>query len=119
MAPLKRAWIRFLRETGKATTNETQAVLLSEVASQAPEIRNALELSGEAGFSLGELEAYDRYWDAISSERTLISGKYAEGRAEGRAEGKAEGKAEAERALIAKLIAEGMDEAAARRLVLG
>ncbi len=109
MAPLKRAWIRFLRETGDASTSEAQAVLKSEVASQAPEIQNALELSGEAGFSRGELEAYDRYWDAVSSERTLISGKFSEG--------KAEGKAETELALVAKLVAGGMSEAEAKRLV--
>ena len=67
MAPLKRAWIRFLRETGSASTSESQALLRTEVASQAPEIQSALELSGEAGFTPGELEAYDRYWDAVSS----------------------------------------------------
>jgi predicted transposase/invertase (TIGR01784 family) len=123
MARLKRAWLRFLRETGKASTAEAQAILQSEVASEAPEIQSALELSGEAGFSPGELEAYDRYWDAVSCERTLISGKFAEGmeagEAKGKIEGKAEGKTETELALLAKLIAQGMSEVEARRLIYG
>ena len=51
IAPLKRAWLRFLRETGDTDTVEEAGVLNAEVASQAPEIREALELSTEAGFS--------------------------------------------------------------------
>ena len=121
MAPLKRAWIRFMRETGSTSTEEAQAAFLREVASQAPEIQSALELSGESGFTRGELEAYDRYWDVISSERTLISGKFAEGKAEGKAEGEAIGEArgemKAKEALLAKLMASGMSEDEARRLV--
>lgn len=38
--------------------------------------------------------AYDKSWDAVSSERTLLSGRYKEGRAEGEAKGRAEGLAE-------------------------
>ncbi|MBX9742431.1 MAG: DUF4351 domain-containing protein, partial [Chthoniobacterales bacterium] len=32
---------------------------------------------------------YDKSWDAVSSERTLLSGRYKEGLAEGRQEGEA------------------------------
>jgi len=39
------------------------------------------------------LERYDSFWDAVSRERTLMSGKFAEGLAEGRSEGLAEGEA--------------------------
>ena len=91
---LRDAWLRFLRETGDADTPEEIRHLDQEIASQSPEIRQAVEIAGESGFTLAELEAYDRYWDGISSERTLIAGKFAEGRAEGRAEGIAEGIAE-------------------------
>jgi len=100
--PLKEAWLRFLRETGDADTEEEIAILQAEVGSCAPEIRQALELSGESAFSRMELEAYDRYWDVIRSERTLIAGKYAEGIEDGRSAGRAEGRAEGEAVGIAK-----------------
>jgi predicted transposase/invertase (TIGR01784 family) len=112
-APLKQAWLRFLQETGEADTLEEIATLQREIAPQAPELREALDLAEESHFSRGELEAYDRYWDVIRSERTLISGKYQEGREEGRVEGRA-----AERqAILSKLIASGMSEADARRII--
>ena len=40
--------------------------------------------------------AYDQSWDKVSSERTLLSGRYKEGEAKGRAEGEAKGRAEGE-----------------------
>jgi hypothetical protein len=95
---MKEAWLRFLNETGDAETPEEVAVLRDEVASKAPEIQDALTLSNEAAFSRSDLEAYDRYWDLIRSERTLMSGKYEEGRQDERA------------ALFAKLVASGMSE---------
>lgn len=119
IAPLKRAWLRFLRETGDTNTVEEAGVLNAEVASQAPEIREALELSAEAGFSRGELEAYDRYWDVVRTERTLLSGKYKEGLEQGMEQGIQQGR-EAERAAILdRLMAGGMDEQEARNLLGG
>jgi predicted transposase/invertase (TIGR01784 family) len=47
-----------------------------------------------ASFSRDELYVYDRNIDAISTQRTLISGALAEGMAKGMAEGMAEGRAE-------------------------
>jgi flagellar biosynthesis/type III secretory pathway protein FliH len=99
-----------------------------------------MELARESAYSKEQLEAYDRYWDAVSTERTLITGKVQEARAaalaEGKAEGLAEGLAEGEQigitktevrmraemkenkeVLIRKLIANGMSETAARGLV--
>jgi predicted transposase/invertase (TIGR01784 family) len=102
-ATLKEAWLRFLKETG----DEDSAPSAS--TSQVPEIQEALDLSGEAAFTRGELEAYDRYWDVIRSERTLISGRYAEGKAAGRAEERT--------ALLAKLMASGMSASQAQTLL--
>jgi flagellar biosynthesis/type III secretory pathway protein FliH len=92
-------------------------------------------LAAESGFTPGQLEAYDRYWDAVRTERTLIDGKTAEAREEGRAEGEAagleRGRAEGEAAglergreleriaLLKKLMAKGMSEAEARALLDG
>ena len=84
-------------------------------------------MAREAAFSPGELAAYERYWDAVRVERTLLSGKKAEGREEGeavgfergRAEGRAEGRALERQALISRLIAKGMTEAEAREWLGG
>jgi hypothetical protein len=80
--------------------------LIQQISQQAPEIGQAYALAAATNYSPAELEAYDRYWDVISSERTLLEGKYDEGLAEGEAKGRAEEKA----ALRAKLTAKGMSE---------
>jgi predicted transposase/invertase (TIGR01784 family) len=84
---LRDAWLHFLKETGD--TN-----IKSDFAAAAPEIAEAMALATEASFTPAELEAYDKYWDVVSSERTLLGGAEAEGRARGQAEGRAEGRAE-------------------------
>ena len=52
----------------------------------------------ESAYNEEELYTIDKYWDAVSRERTVMAEKYglglAKGRAEGRAEGLAEGRAE-------------------------
>lgn len=53
-------------------------------------LRQALQISEECGFTPAQLERYDAFWEAVSRERTLLSGRFAEGKAEGHAEGKAE-----------------------------
>ena len=50
-----------------------------------------LEISG---FSDAELWAYDKFWDSVSVERTLIDDSYQKGKEEGRAEGMEKGRAE-------------------------
>jgi flagellar biosynthesis/type III secretory pathway protein FliH len=116
---MKEGWLRFLNETGDAETPAQQAVLRDDVASRAPEIQEALNLSFEAAFSRSDLEAYDRYWDLIRSERTLMSGTYKEGREAGREEGRQEGREEERAAILAKLVASGMSEAQAALIVNG
>ena len=135
------AWLRFLKETGDVDTPEEATTLEREIAAASPELQEAVTLAAEAGFTPGQLAAYDKYWDAIRSERTLIEGKTEEARAEGKAEGLAEGEAvglekgraegrtegraeglaegrDLERsALIKKLMGRGMSEAEARALV--
>ncbi len=87
---LRMLWIRFLSEIGEATKQVDQALLAI------PEIKEACFLCEEAGFSEGELEAYCKYLDEVRTARTLIKGKWEEGRAEGRVEGRAEGMVEGE-----------------------
>jgi hypothetical protein len=51
------------------------------------EIADALELTKESGYTKVELEAYEKYWDTIRTERTLIADAEAKGKAEGEAVG--------------------------------
>lgn len=55
-------------------TKEVPAELLEN-----PEINKALEEVKISAFSDAELRAYDKFWDVISSERTLLSGSYDDG----------------------------------------
>jgi predicted transposase YdaD len=66
-------------------------------------------------FSPEQLERYDAFWDAVSRERTLMSGNFAEGAAKGRAEGEAMGRAVGR----AEGQAEGLLKAAAGMKALG
>jgi predicted transposase/invertase (TIGR01784 family) len=68
-----------------------------------PETREALECVAESAFSREELETYDRYWDSIRCEVTLLDGSYQEGKLEGRMEGKLEGKVEGKLEVAAAL----------------
>ena len=70
-----------------------------------------LEISG---FTDAELWAYDKFWDSVSVERTLIDDSYQKGKEEGmkkgRAEGKEEGMSQRSLEIARKMLAKGMDE---------
>ena len=48
-----------------------------------PEINKALEEVKISAFTDAELRAYDKFWDIVSSEKTLLEGTYDEGVQEG------------------------------------
>ena len=81
-------WLRFLTEIN-SNTKEIPADLLND-----PEIGKAVEELEISGFTDAELRAYDKFWDSVSVERTLLDDRYQKGKEEGRAEGKEEGRAE-------------------------
>ncbi len=81
---LKVLWLRFLTEITHGTHTIDDALL------QNPEIREALEYLQESAFTESELESYDRYWDSISSEKTLMEAALKEGEIKGKIEGKIE-----------------------------
>ncbi len=87
-------WLRYLSEIDNGTEMINEQLLkdLMEV----PEIAQALELTKESSYTRAELETYDKYWDTIRTERTLIVDAEAKGKAEGILEGKAEGILEGE-----------------------
>lgn len=78
-------WLRFLTEINDGTRN-APAELLED-----PLTNKALEMVQESAMSEEELYTYDKFWDIISYENTLMSGRFREGKEEGLAEGRAEG----------------------------
>jgi len=81
-------WLRFLTEIKDSTTT------INEELMQNPELREAIEYLQESAFTQTELYAYDKYWDMIRVERTIIEDSLSKGKMEGKMEGKLEGKME-------------------------
>jgi len=67
-------WLRFMSELDQTTTTVASELLAI------PEINEAISMTEQAAYSLAELDAYDRFWDAVSTEKTLKAGAYAEGK---------------------------------------
>ncbi len=70
--------------------NALQSLSKEELIQQQQYLPTTEELE-ISGFSDAELRAYDKFWDSVSVERTLIDDSYQKGKEEGRAEGKEEG----------------------------
>ena len=86
-------WLRFLTEISEQTRNAPQELLDN------PEVSKALTEVEESAFTDAELEGYDKFWDTIRVECTLVNSalrRYKEGWAKGEAEGRAKGEAEGE-----------------------
>ena len=86
-------WLRFLTEIN-SNTKEVPADLLND-----PEIGKAVEELEISGFTDAELWAYDKFWDSVSVERTLIDDSYQKGMNLRSLE------------IARKMLAKGMDEA--------
>ncbi len=115
---LRWAWLRFLREAGDAGRpgHASTEELVNEIAVSG-EVREAIEIARESAFTPGELEAYDRFWDFVRRERTLISGSHQEGLEKGREEGRKEGRIEGLNDAVRRLVASGIAEAEACRML--
>jgi predicted transposase/invertase (TIGR01784 family) len=74
-------WMRYMSdiENGQEMIDDQ---LLKEL-NTVPEIAQALELTKESAYTKTELEAYDKYWDTIRTEKTLIVDAESKGRQEG------------------------------------
>ena len=92
-------WLRFLTEIN-ANTQEVPSDLLHD-----PEIGKAVEELKTSGFTDAELRAYDKFWDAVSVERTLQYDSYQQGMAKGEEVGKSQRSIEIAKNMLAK----GMD----------
>ena len=80
-------WLRFLKEV-----NEGMKELPSDLASN-EQIRQAVELCEEGGFTSEELAIYEAYWDWVRTEKTIKEGAIIQGRTEGEAIGLKKGEA--------------------------
>ena len=87
--------------------NALQTLSDDELLHQAQYLPSVEELE-ISGFTDAELRAYDKFWDSVSVERTLLDDRYQKGRAEGREEGRAEGKNEANTETAQRLLAMGL-----------
>ena len=81
--------------------NENELIQLQQYLPTTEE----LEISG---FTDSELRAYDKFWDSVSVERTLLDDRYQKGMEEGMEKGRAEGKHEANTETAQRLLAMGI-----------
>ena len=106
----------------KNLLNTLQSLTENELIQQQQYLPTTEELE-ISGFSDAELRAYDKFWDSVSVERTLIDDSYQKGKEEGMEKGIAEGmemgmKQGMEKGMnlrsleiARKMLAKGMDEA--------
>lgn len=79
-------WLRFLTEINEKSEH------ISEELLESTEIKQAINYVHEASLSKEEKLLYDKNWDRISSEKTILNEVRAEGRAEGEQIGLEKGK---------------------------
>ena len=99
----------------KNLLNTLQSLNENELIQQQQYLPTTEELE-ISGFSDAELWAYDKFWDSVSVERTLIDDSYQKGKekgkeegiAEGMKKGRAEGKHEANTETAQRLLAMGL-----------
>ncbi|MBQ0029439.1 MAG: Rpn family recombination-promoting nuclease/putative transposase [Paludibacteraceae bacterium] len=78
---MKRLWLRFLTEINEKTQEVPQELL------ESPEICKAMAIVERGAYTESQINAYEKYWDTISAEITLLNGHYRKGKAEGLKEG--------------------------------
>jgi hypothetical protein len=110
------AWIRYLKETGMPDSN------VEELAGGGPELEQALHLAETAAYTDNQLMGYYKYWDAVRTEKMMLSDSWNGGKAEGKVvEGIEIGEARGRQAALAQalenLIANGMSPAEAKRIL--
>ena len=74
----------------KNLLNNLQSLNEDELIQQQQYLPTTEELE-ISGFTDAELRAYDKFWDSVSVERTLIDDSYQKGKEKGKEEGIAEG----------------------------
>ena len=86
----------------KNLLNTLQSLNEDELIQQQQYLPTTEELE-VSGFTDAELRAYDKFWDSVSVERTLLDDRYQKGMEEGMSQRSLE--------IARKMLAKGMDEA--------
>ena len=94
-------WLRFISELNEKTNQAPQEWL------ETPDIKEALDLAEEAVYTPEELASYDKYWDVISIEKTLLGNAERRGEERGEICGEIKGEKKAKIAIVKKLLAKG------------
>ena len=76
-------WLKFLTEINEKTVDVDPELF------ESPEISKALDIC--TYLTQDEILGYDRYWDAVSTAKTLATGKFKDGVEYGLAKGREEG----------------------------
>ena len=82
-------WLRYLTEIDERTLQAPAELLENE------DTRKALQIVEKSAFTEGQLYAYERFWDAVVTERVQMESHYKKGLLKGIAEGEARGEAKA------------------------
>ncbi len=98
----------------KNLLNSLQSLNEDELIQQQQYLPTTEELE-ISGFTDAELRAYDKFWDSVSVERTLIDDSYQKGKEKGKEEGIAEGMEMGMKQGMEKGRAEGMEEGMSQR----
>ena len=102
----------------KKLLNTLQSLNEDELIQQQQYLPTTEELE-ISGFTDAELRAYDKFWDSVSVERTLLDDRYQKGMEEGMEKGMKQGMAKGEEVgksqrsieIAKNMLAKGMDEA--------
>ncbi len=96
-------WMRYMTEINEKT-EKVDPVLLAN-----PDIKKALNFTEIAAYTAAELRTYDANWDAISTEKTIMSDKYDQGLEDGLKEGRKEGQEEGRYEIARNLLSAGLE----------
>ena len=98
----------------KNLLNTLQSLNENELIQQQQYLPTTEELE-ISGFTDAELRAYDKFWDSVSVERTLLDDRYQKGMEEGMEKGRAEGIEEGRAEGMEKGRTEGIEEGMSQR----
>jgi len=98
----------------KNLLNTLQSLNENELIQQQQYLPTTEELE-ISGFSDAELRAYDKFWDSVSVERTLIDDSYQKGKEEGMEKGIAEGMEKGIKQGMEKGMKQGMEKGMSQR----
>lgn len=78
-------WLRYLTEIGDNSEAPPSDLMDN------PEVKEAIEYLKESAFTVAELAAYDKYWDSVSTERSLLVDSFEKGEQSGFEKGEQSG----------------------------